>query len=87
LRVKLPPSYRGLGPAHRALRARFGPIVRAGAAVCCLCGEVIEPGQAWDLDHTPDRTGYRGVAHATCNRSDGGRRGNAKRGVRRSRKW
>jgi hypothetical protein len=29
------------------------------------------------LDHEPDRTGYRGFAHAVCNVVDGARRGGA----------
>jgi hypothetical protein len=32
------------------------------------------PGQELDLDHTPDGRGYRGMSHARCNRSDGGKR-------------
>jgi hypothetical protein len=36
------------------------------------------PGQALDLDHTAG-AGYRGFAHARCNRAEGARRGNAAR--------
>ena len=50
-----------------------------------LVGGWIRQGMEWDLDHTPDRRGYRGPAHAKCNRSDGAKRRNAK--VRRSRQW
>jgi hypothetical protein len=32
-------------------------------------------GQKLHLDHTEDRTGYRGFAHASCNVLDGARRG------------
>lgn len=50
-------------------------------------GGLIPPDGEWHLDHTPDRRGYRGVAHAKCNTSEGARRGNARRGRRRSRAW
>lgn len=71
--------------------------VLAGRAVCGFCGQLIVPGKVrlrptaanplgrlvsnWDLDHT---TG--GPAHLFCNRSHGGRKGNAsprRRGRRR----
>ena len=54
--------------------------VDAGTVNCCLCGQWIEPGSRWDLDHVPGTTDrYRGAAHRTCNRSEGARRGNATR--------
>jgi hypothetical protein len=37
------------------------------------------PDQELELDHNPDGVGYRGMVHAFCNRSEGGRRGAAKR--------
>jgi hypothetical protein len=37
------------------------------------------PHEDLELDHTEDRTGYRGIAHASCNARDGARRGNALR--------
>lgn len=86
---------------HRHLRARIKRIVDGGQTRCCfgadcywaeevdgkLVGGVVHPDEDWHLDHTPDRRGYRGVAHAKCNTSDGARRGNAMRGRRRSRVW
>lgn len=33
------------------------------------------PGQPLHLDHTDDRTGYLGFAHAACNRKAGARKG------------
>lgn len=36
-------------------------------------------GQPLALDHTPDRDGYRGVVHLSCNSRDGAQRGNAQR--------
>jgi len=66
---------RGYGKAHRDLRERIGQRqVDRGNARCVLCGERILPGSDWHLDHTPDRAGYRGPAHASCNSADGGRR-------------
>jgi hypothetical protein len=70
---------RGYGKEHRAVRKQWAVIVEAGQANCCLCGHWIEPGSRWDLDHTPDRSGYRGAAHHTCNRRDGASRGNRTR--------
>jgi hypothetical protein len=61
-------------------------IVRGGSAVCRLCGLPIAPDAEWDLDHRPDRLGYRGPSHRHCNRSEGAKRGNAQR-LRTSRVW
>ena len=69
---------RGYGAAHQRERAKWKPTVEAGNADCALCHDPIEPGSEWHLDHTPDRQGYRGPAHASCNRKDGARRGRAK---------
>jgi hypothetical protein len=65
---------RGYGVAHQKARSAWKVRVEAGVVDCCLCGYWIEPGTPWDLDHTPDRTGYRGAAHSSCNRRDGARR-------------
>jgi hypothetical protein len=50
---------------------------------CCLCGELMLPAQDLDLDHAPGGSGYRGLAHAACNRTDGGRRGRRRQRARR----
>lgn len=65
---------RGYGAEHQRERKKWRAIVDAGRAYCCLCGAWLEPGSAFDLDHTPDRTGYRGAACPSCNRSDGAKR-------------
>lgn len=66
---------RGYGKAHRDIRERtWARRVQTGTTRCCLCGELIRPGAPWHLDHTPDRQGYRGAAHASCNSSDGAKR-------------
>lgn len=67
-------SERGYGAAHKREREKWRAIVDAGRAHCCLCGKHIAPGSEFDLDHTPDRTGYRGAACPRCNRADGARR-------------
>jgi hypothetical protein len=69
------------GGRHQSTRR----VLAADAAgrPCVLCGRPMLPGQPLDLDHAPDGSGYRGMAHATCNRVDGGRRGARRRWQRR----
>lgn len=64
---------RGYGTEHQALRAQLLPL--AYGQNCHLCGDAMEQGQDLHLDHNEDRTGYRGMVHAACNRRDGARRG------------
>ena len=61
---------RGYGSGHQRLRRTLAPYVAAGVCVCGRCGLPVRPGEAWDVDHTDDRRGYREnpVAHARCNR-------------------
>lgn len=73
-RHKLPTSMRGYGPAHQRLRTEWKLRVDAGQETCCLCALPIGPTEPWHLDHTPDRTAYRGVAHQRCNLQEGQRR-------------
>jgi hypothetical protein len=54
---------------HQKLRRRWAPAVAAGVVNCARCGQLIRPGQVWDLDHRDDRVGYLGPAHRKCNRS------------------
>ncbi len=80
------PSSRGYGAEHRRARAAaIAQLERAGVGICCIGGEPIYPGQALHLDHTPDRSGYRGLACARHNRSDGAKRGRARQDVTRLR--
>lgn len=65
---------RGYGTEHQRERRHWQALVDEGDVDCCLCGYLIAPGEPWHLDHTPDRTDYRGAAHAVCNIRDGGRR-------------
>lgn len=81
------PAARGYGPEHRKARAaKAEEIKRTGGAPCVFCGRWIRPTEPWHLDHTPDRTAYRGIAHPACNRSDGARRG-AQRSRKPRRRW
>lgn len=75
---------RGYGPEHKRLRAAWAPRVASGQVACGRCGQVIAPGEAWDLGHTDDRTGYRGPEHAArCNRRAAGRVGAQRRATER----
>ena len=79
---------RGYDGEHERLRARWAPLVAAGqvdchAARCLRWSRRILPGAAWDLGHTPDRSGWTGPEHPACNRSEGAARGNRRRGSMR----
>jgi hypothetical protein len=69
----------GWGWSHQQERERWKPEVNAGLVNCCRCGQQIDPYSPWDLDHTDDRTGYRGPAHRHCNRRAGAIKGNKQR--------
>jgi hypothetical protein len=61
---------RRYGRRHREARALFEPMVAAGLARCARCGELIEPGAAWDLGHDdvyPEL--HSGPEHPRCNRA------------------
>ena len=62
-------SARGYGRAHQAVREAVREDVEAGTTDCARCGLRILPGEAWDLGHTDDRTGWTGPEHARCNRA------------------
>jgi hypothetical protein len=79
---------RGYGSDHTKARAVYmAQLQRDGVGVCCIGGEPIYPwmGRSLHLDHTPDRTGYRGLACATHNRQDGAKRGRARQTASRLR--
>jgi len=59
---------------------------------CPHCHRPMHPSMALDLDHADDRSGYRGLAHASCNRRAGANKRNAARANTtlapvKSRKW
>ena len=58
-------TQRGYGARHKALRKQLLP--HAVGRACSRCGKPMEAGQALHLDHTDDRRGYKGFAHAECN--------------------
>ena len=53
--------------SHRRERSAWPGRVAYGATPCARCGETIEPGDPWDLDHLAD--GSRRPSHASCNRA------------------
>lgn len=60
---------------HQAARANAKLDVDRGTVNCCRCGRLIVPGSAWHMDHTDDRSGYLGPAHASCNVRAAARKG------------
>lgn len=51
---------------HRRVRAAYAARMRAGEVFTCpRCGDPVTG--SWHLDHTDDRAGYLGPAHAECN--------------------
>lgn len=65
------------GTRHQRVRAALIPF--AYGHPCIHCGQPMLPGQELHLDHNADGIGYRGMVHAFCNMSEGGRRGKAAR--------
>jgi hypothetical protein len=64
---EMPAKY---GSAHKRLRKRLAPQVAMGIVYCARCGELIDPGQPWDLGHDDsDRLRHWGPEHRRCNRS------------------
>ncbi len=74
---------RGYGPAHQAARRAALNAYRPSDP-CHLCGRPLGTNtRAIHLDHTPDRSAYRGLTHARCNRLDGGAKGRASQKAKR----
>jgi hypothetical protein len=69
--TKLSPEQRGYGQAHRARRRGIAPMVEAGIVRCARCGELIRPGEPWDLGHVDgtERMVHSGPEHRRCNRA------------------
>jgi hypothetical protein len=77
---------RGYGWSHQKTREYWVRAVAAGGVTCARCGEVLESGAAFDLDHDDDdRSRYLGASHPWCNRATHGRRSEPPR--RTSRVW
>jgi hypothetical protein len=62
-----PRASRGYGAAHDRTRAELLVKFRPGDP-CALCGEAMASRDGLDLAHNKDRTGWKGLAHASCNR-------------------
>lgn len=80
---------RGYGYEHQQRRLRALAALRQREAMgaetpCARCGRPVYSGQPLDLDHTDDRSGYRGLAHRRCNRGAGAAKGNARRRLTRA---
>jgi len=87
-------TQRGYGRRHQQIRRTLllalADRVAAGITdLCPRCQHPIHPNQPLDLDHTDDRSGYRGLAHRTCNRRAGAEKTNRMRRARpvTSRQW
>jgi hypothetical protein len=65
-------------PAHKKLRAQLLAQWQDGDP-CARCDGPMRHGEPVDLDHTDDGTGYLGLSHASCNRSQTGRLDRVKR--------
>lgn len=63
---------RGYGEEHRRKVKAERPL-QVGKP-CVRCGWPMERGQAIQLDHTDDRTGYLGWSHRACNVAASNRR-------------
>jgi hypothetical protein len=59
------------------MRRRLAPVVATGT-VERRCGELIEPGSPWQLDHRDDGRGWVGPSHQRCNARPAGRRWSAR---------
>lgn len=59
---------RGYGTQHQKLRKLWQDRLLTGPVTCSRCREPIRANDAWDLDHTDNRTSYLGPSHARCNR-------------------
>jgi len=57
------------GVADRRRRRQFVRQGEAGEAFCNRCGELIEPGSPWNLDHDDVDPRIELRAHPTCNRA------------------
>ncbi len=61
---------------HQQTRAQLAPYVALGYTKCARCGQYIQPGQAWHLDHADDKRHYLGPSHEQCNTRAGAHKRN-----------
>jgi hypothetical protein len=63
-------NQRGYGKQHKQERERWQRILMGPSVVyCSRCRQPVKWNEEWDLDHTDDRSSYRGPSHSTCNRA------------------
>ena len=92
-------SERGYHAGHQRLQRQALQAWKPGDP-CTRCGRPMWYRWQWSrngkrisaihLAHTPDRTGYEGLQHASCNTSEGASRGNRMRaasGWAQARRW
>jgi hypothetical protein len=73
-RVRPTTTARGYGYVHQQLRKAWARRRAAGVVSCARCGELIVPGEPWDLGHVDgDKRRYAGPEHRRCNRATSGR--------------
>lgn len=76
---------RGYGSSHQQLRrALLAQLKASPGQPCSRCGRPMFAEQALHLDHEDDRSGYRGLSHAWCNTSAGGKKAGRRRRSRRA---
>lgn len=73
-------TQRDYGARHQRIRKAL--LHTAVGSTCTRCGQPITSTRDAHLDHTDDRLGYAGWAHAKCNLSAGAAKGNRERGGR-----
>ena len=62
-------TQRGYDSQHRKIRQQLLASFEPGQP-CAHCGKPLWSKRNLDLAHTADRTGWRGLAHAECNRGN-----------------
>lgn len=67
-KTKTKSTERGYGWEHQKARQRYLAEMQEGDP-CARCGEPMSVTEPLDLDHNPDRTGYLGLSHRSCNRA------------------
>lgn len=75
---RAPRAARGYDAAHDRERTARLAAFRPGDP-CALCGQPMNSNRNLDLAHNETRTGWKGLAHARCNRNTGSTGRNASR--------
>jgi hypothetical protein len=68
--------------SHPGLRRVWDARVASGTVECRRCGELIAPGEPWDLGHVDGTLAHSGPEHRACNR-----RTATHRAARERRQW